>query len=179
MDKSSLNVCLTFSKSDLEIQYHNLNSSHMQHISCFHWHSLRLYWHATIMWWCLTETALHEPFFEIGSLALHILNIQYVILTAFSHFKPRHAYFMQNPTIFLTSYGSLKLLKTSWRSDWSLNLLSIAFLRKIPVVILLRVKVLHRCSAFWWLLAEQTNLLDNILCIEIVEHVKLLLCNWW
>lgn len=50
---------------------------------------------------------------------------------------------------------------------------------KMPVVILVTVKVLHRCSAFWWLLAEQTNLLHNVLCIETVKHVKLLLCNWW
>jgi len=112
VDKSSLNFCLTFPK--LVWKYSIMWN---RHISCFHWHSLHLYWHATIIWWCLTETALYET----GILAWHILNMQYVILTACSHFKPRHAYFIQYPTVFLTSYNSLKLLKTSWRSASLLN----------------------------------------------------------
>jgi hypothetical protein len=61
------------------------------------------------------------------------------------------------------------------------------FIKTLPLLGILRrnnlwhfvltVKRLSKGLNFWCLVKEKTDLLDNLLSIEIVEHVKLLLCD--
>lgn len=58
------------------------------------------------------------------------------------------------------------------------NIPSLGFLRRNCVWHFVLIKARFKLN-FWCIVKKQTNLFDNILRIEIVEHVKLLLCDRW
>ena len=166
VDKSSLNFCLTFPKSDLEIKYHMKHTYIYILLSVTH-----LYWHMI---------ASHR----VNTLRNRKIGLTYIKYTICHsdcmlplQAKARLVYTI--PNNFSDFLQFTQIAENLTKISLIIKLTCTNAFEKMPVVLLLTLKVLHRCSAFWWLLAEQTNLLDNILCIEIVEHVKLLLRNWW